>query len=419
MGPGEKENSSGSCAAGHEMGNAMGQGLMIEDEGSVQDPQQEQTLHQTPAEEFGLREQKLSDILENLLNLESGKAKDIVLDCIGNDKQVFINKYEEHMKKKQEEDNIRYLETLEKKLAGIDRKIQDIFVTGNYEDHYRLHEKAVIYIAGQISANFKDKAARKINADVGARQAERVMKELETQIMFYEKKFSREKGREEEYNRQIDALEKGLRDDKFELDVLSKSISKIEEETKRLQEGGASGGQEQKVSGQVQAAGNAEAASEIAAMRKDLGRLYSQQRAAARRINRDSAIYSWKQSFYMNMDLARDESEHVLEQAKSHYDILDSMIKDYRKCGIAIELKEGRILLREMRKMQEGLKQIQEDFSSTLIESAKMRGCPPNGLPVYPASASDGARNVMDKMRQEECLRAYQNFDNLFSRREQ
>lgn len=337
--------------------------------------------------------QDIANVLEELLKLESEKSKGIVLDCIGSDGKSFLKLYEEFMKNKQEQDNINYLEKLEKRLAGIDEKIQKIFVTGNYEEHYMLHEKAIVYVAGKLKAKTRESVAKKVNAWVGAREAEKAMRKIESKIRFYEKKYSREKGREDEYSTEIEGIEGRLRNDKFELDILSKSILQIEGEMKRSDE----------------------VTAETEKMSRDLKRLQGRQHSAARRINKDSAIFSWKESFYMNMNLTKDESEHVLEQLKNHYEILSSMMNDYRKCGIAVELKEGRILMRDMRKTQEDLKKIQDEFSGALVEGARMRGCPPDSLPVYPNKMYKDARDVMDKMRREDCLKAYQNLDNIFS----
>lgn len=355
-------------------------------------------------EQFGAAEQDITDVIEDVLDLESEKAKDIIMGCVGNDKQSFLGAYEEAMKKKQEEDSIKYFEELEKRLTSIDREIQKIFVVGNYEDYYRPHEKAIIYIAGQISANVQENITKKVNGWVGERQAARVMRELETRIKFYEIKYSREKCREDEYRAEIDGIEKSLRKDKFELDMLSKSIPFMEEEMKKADE---------------EAAGSSKPKNpeESGRMARDIKRLYSQQQKAARRINKDSAIFSWKESFYMNMNLARDESEYVFEQLKSHHEILDNMIKDYKKCGIAVGIKEGRRILDEIKKIQENVIIVHGKFSGTLVENARMRGCPPNTLPIYPGSIYHDARDVMDKMRREECLKAYQNLDNIFGRK--
>lgn len=352
---------------------------------------------------------ELTRIIENVFGIESEKAKEIFQRLSDKDKQAIIERHGNTAKEKSEEDNIMYLDGLEKKLGKIDESMQKIFVVGDYKEHYKIHEKVILYVFEQLGQS--EKILEKINAQVGMREAEKVMVNLESEIKDYKKKYETYKEREENYKSEIAKIKASLRNDKADLNYISNKTDDIEKEIEKMEK------EEIELMDNSDKKWTEEIRKDIEKMNDDVENLYANKASISRRVNQNSALFSWKEALYIDMATASDESQHVLEQVKSHYEITKNMFEDHKKCGIAIEIKNGRILLRDIRKMQEGLMGIQKEFSETMVESTMVRRNYSSVLSGYNGADCSKAKNTLRKMQEEECNQAYKNLDRIMNKK--
>lgn len=339
---------------------------------SVYDAETEQTTEEAPVqteakaqpqetEEFRPEEQQINEILGELMNFESDEVKDILLNSIS-DKEKFVDLYKQFIEEKNATDDITAAQQLESKFKDIDDEMKSLFVTGDCKEHYRIHEKTIIKIATKINENLEGKVTAYINGSVSVRETKRVMSELKFKIRGYEAKLKHTNKRVKLYKQQMDGLETRIKNDHFELQIYALGIEKTNQKLTEMDEEEA----------QLLNDGKKKEADNVAERReavvKDLEKMVDKKAYLSQEVNKNAAIFYRKEVNHAKSKFAAGECQLALNAAKSHHEIAENMLDDY-KHGTPIEIQDGRIMISEIRKRDGKMKVIDQKTFSALEDA--------------------------------------------------
>lgn len=360
-------------------------------------------------EEFGPDDQEVMNILGSVMDFESDAVKEIFRQSV-QDKDKFVKMYKAVMEKQKAKDDIRIAERLEEKFKEIDREMKKLFVVGDYSQHYRPHERAIIYLAGQFSESLAASATGKFNSSVSHRRAINVMADLESEVKKYETKVDESKKKEIVYKRQIAGLETSIRNDNFALRILLTAIGKTEDALNSMYNEEA-----RYLSGNDKVS-----AEKIADRREEVSRDYEkmmeQRDTLSNNINMNSAIFHRKEVAHKIAAFSRKECQYAYNAAMSHHEILGNMLDDYKN-GIPISIRDGRILIKDVRERDDAMGMIDMKYLKALQEAT---ATPRNVTGLQPHIIGN-EMNELDvigkKAGEQSCQMACKNADEILNRR--
>jgi hypothetical protein len=262
-----------------------------------------------------------------------------------------------------------------------------------------------VSLASSWSPEWKESAELKINEWVSARKADKVLLDLDKMVKFYDAKTKTQNNKEDSYKGEIVQLERQIDIDQGQLASVAGSISGIEFGIKE-EEGKAAECRKNK-----DYAGALKSEAEIKRMEIDRKSILAKRDSISTRVNQNLDIYSTKRNFYFVMTFARAESSYSLQAHTSYREIVKNMVEDYRKCGIPIEIKEGRMKLREIGKIREQIGQIQKEFSEVIGEASETGHYTKPMDPVCLSKEYRAAMESMQKAKEDNYSRAVQNIE--------
>lgn len=258
------------------------------------------------------------------------------------DPEAYIRQNEPDITAGQRLEEDQMLNDLEAQLKSIEADTRNVFVVGDYADHYTMMERLFIALSGRINARLQGLYETRVQNNVSIRAANAKVKQIEGDVKAYTGLHQAAVKQRDQYADQIDQLATTIMEDKIIMQSYNDAITELRDET--LQEKMEEQRQafEEGDTDKANIAGKA-----IRDIKSDIRHYEDKRTEKALAIQTNSAMMKRKQMRHAKADVLVSKYFEIQTGLRQDMVYIQDAVADSLKYDTPIKIKDGVLAVRD------------------------------------------------------------------------